>query len=268
VSKVRKEANMRRTGFTVLALATVSGCVVSLTGYQHHRREVAQVSQDVTSVDLDVSAGDVTVAVDPAAASTSIARTRRWNVSEPCVTSSYTDGAVALSDSCTGGACAVDYDITLPAPAAITLGGGSGDVTISGVADALALTLGSGDITLTDDDGDVVASTGSGDMELTRVGGTIDLSTGSGDIRGSDLTATTTAATTGSGDVALAFDTTPARVEIVTGSGDASLVVPAGTYRIETHSSSGDVTVTGLTDGDGPLLSVDVESGDISISGE
>jgi hypothetical protein len=252
----------------MVPLVLSAGCVVARNGFRHQDREVAEVARPVASVDLEVSAGEVAVGVDPSAQSTAIARTTRWNGGpQPCTTSSYADGAVALGDSCNGGNCAVDYDIALSAPASVTVIGGSGDVTLAGVGEAI-VDLGSGDIVLTDVAGDATVSTGSGDMDLTRIGGNLELSTGSGDIVSTALTAPITSATTGSGDVALVYVATPERVEVVTGSGDASLVVPFGTYHIVTHSSSGDVTINDLVDGDGPLLSVDVESGDISISGE
>lgn len=238
-----------RHWIVLLALAQAAGCTFSEFG--RDRSQFTTLSAAVLQVALTAESGNVTIEVQEGAPEATIWRTVRWNGDAPCLESSLEDGLLTLADDCRDGlACAVDYEIVLPAsPDLVTLDTGSGDLLVSGVT------------------GDVDATTGSGDILLMEIGGEILVEAGSGDIEATGITGTRFTGSTGSGDFELDLEVAPEAVDVETGSGDVMITLPGGTYAIDTSTGSGDVTLTGVRDGEGGTLHVQTGSGDIDIHG-
>jgi hypothetical protein len=196
----------------------------------------------------------------------------------------------------------VDYEITVPADAAIRTHSGSGDQWIEGTHGNVEVQTGSGDVKLANLTGEVRLQTGSGDVrargiagpvrggagsgdiEVEETGpGDVDLHTGSGNIEVRGIQGALHAEA-GSGDVT-AEGTQRGTWEVRTGSGDVHLRLPGNAaFDADISTSSGTVDVDapiemtvqgriqevrkairGKVRGGGPLLSVRTGSGDIQI---
>ncbi|HET9307512.1 MAG TPA: DUF4097 family beta strand repeat-containing protein [Candidatus Sulfotelmatobacter sp.] len=121
----------------------------------------------------------------------------------------------------------VDYDITVPAQAAVRTRSGSGDQTIEGTQ------------------GKVDVQTGSGDVRLRNLKGEIRLQTGSGDVRAHEISGTVKGGT-GSGDVEIE-ESGPGDIDLHTGSGGVTARGIQGSFRGE--AGSGDITAEGKQSG-------------------
>jgi DUF4097 and DUF4098 domain-containing protein YvlB len=121
----------------------------------------------------------------------------------------------------------INYEITVPADAAVLAHSGSGNVSVEGVR------------------GEVQSQTGSGDIQLRNLGGRVHAQTGSGGIRAQDVAAPFYAHT-GSGDIDAAL-TGSGDVDIQTGSGTVQLRGVKGGLRARTGSGNigADGSVTG-----------------------
>ncbi len=173
----------------------------------------------------------------------------------------------------------IDYEVTAPKGATVTVGSGSGDLKVSDML------------------GGLKASTGSGSIEVRGIGGNVALDTGSGDIRAELINPTMMKAQTGSGSIhlsgvnsSLKADTGSGDIEVqgqpssewklVTGSGSVSLTTGSSKLTLDASTGSGTVHsdppisthgsfdrhhVTGEINGGGPMVRVETGSGDIRI---
>ena len=177
----------------------------------------------------------------------------------------------------------IDYDITVPADAALNLHSGSGNVEADNVGRFVSAASGSGNVRvrgshgpvdvesgsgelLVDDAaaGDIKAKTGSGNIHVNGFNGGFMARTGSGDIEATGHLANGGTISTGSGDVRLHL-TPDSRftVEAATGSGDIHVNMP-GVVAANTDTSRHHVTTQ--VNGGGPALQIRTGSGDIQIS--
>jgi hypothetical protein len=197
---------------------------------------------------------------------------------------------------------AIDYEITVPADAAIRARSGSGDQIIEGTRGNIDVQTGSGNIKLTNLTGEVHLQTGSGDVRARSIAGTVRGGTGSGDVeveetgKGNiDLRTGSGGINargiqggfrgeTGSGDITAEGSQTDAW-ELHTGSGNVHVRLPSNAAfdaDISTSSGSVDVgepvemtvqgrigdahkSIRGKVHGGGPVLRVRTGSGDIHI---
>lgn len=121
----------------------------------------------------------------------------------------------------------IDYEISVPADAAIRTRSGSGDQTVEGTK------------------GNVDVQTGSGNVQLARLTGEIHMQTGSGDVRARQVVGTVHGGT-GSGDVEVE-ESGPGNIDLRTGSGGINARGVQGGFRGDT--GSGDVTAEGAQSG-------------------
>jgi DUF4097 and DUF4098 domain-containing protein YvlB len=138
----------------------------------------------------------------------------------------------------------VDYTLTVPARASVTVNTVSGDVLAANMAGLAKLTSVSGDVRAERMKSGGVFTTVSGDVELSQIAGDVEASDVSGDISLSDLSGSVKAETV-SGDVVAARLSGARSVSISVHSGEITYdgaLNPVGRYAFETHS--GPVTVT------------------------
>jgi hypothetical protein len=216
---------------------------------EHH---VASYPLDGGAISLSIGAGSVAVVVGPDSA-VGVAYTEHYELKRPKISSTTTGGGIQLAANCPGGLfnndCAVNYVLTVPASAALTLHTGDGTVHV------------------TDTTGVLAVDTGDGTVHLDGVSGDITAKSGDGDIDGAQLGSTTVQATTGDGDVSLDWARMPTQVDTTTGDGGIHLLLPAGSgpYRISATTGDGGSHVTVPSDSSAKA-SISAHSGDGSIS--
>lgn len=178
----------------------------------------------------------------------------------------------------------IDYDVTVPADAALNLHSGSGDIVIGHAGRYLSATSGSGDISAHGIHGAADLGTGSGDIVLEDSGaGDIKAKTGSGSIKIAGLNGSLTTRS-GSGDtVASGRLTGPASLS--SGSGSIKLTLPPDArFNLEASTGSGEIRVnypgaprqgdnsrhhmTAAINGGGQPLEVRTGSGDVEVDAQ
>ena len=177
----------------------------------------------------------------------------------------------------------IDYDVTVPADAALNLRSGSGDVEVSNVGRFVSAGSGSGNVRVRGTHGPLDLESGSGDLQVDdAAAGDVKAKTGSGNIRINGFSGGLTART-GSGDIE-AFGRLQGGGMIAAGSGDVRLrLTPDSHFTVEAATGSGDIRVkmpgvvaantessrhhvTTQVNGGGPALQIRTGSGDIEIS--
>lgn len=210
------------------------------------------------SPSLDASADSGNVTVRAGAGSTIVVKgtvevRKGWNVpsnaaelakqvaANPPITQTADAVKVGrIADETARKAVSVSYDITVPAATLVAANSGSGNVAVSGIANAVKANSGSGNIDVSGIGGDVDARTGSGNVTVTDAKKAANLSSGSGNI---------TATLTGQGDV-----------KASTGSGDITLKGVVGL--LSANTGSGSIGVEGKPTGDWRLSAA---SGDVNV---
>lgn len=79
----------------------------------------------------------------------------------------------------------IDYEITLPADAQVTITNGAGNVSLRETRGSLRATTGAGNVTAEGMAGDAYLTTGAGNVEIRRAGGRLEANSGAGAIRAS-----------------------------------------------------------------------------------
>jgi hypothetical protein len=177
----------------------------------------------------------------------------------------------------------IDYEISVPASAALNVHSGSGEVEIDHVGRFLAASSGSGTVRAHGIHGPADLQTGSGDIELQADGvGDVKAKTGSGSIRISGLNGSLSAKT-GSGDIE-ASGQLQGEGNLSSGSGSVRLhLTPDARFNLEASTGSGDIRIhfagapqqsdssrhhmTAPINGGGPALEIRTGSGDIEVDG-
>jgi hypothetical protein len=187
------------------------------------------------AVSLNTSAGNVRVEIGTGA-QVGVSYTEHFQLQRPTISSSASANGVQLNTRCPGGVlgnnCEVNYVLTVPATAVLTLHTGDGAIRVTGGSGADSFDTGNGDILFENVSGDVVAHTGDGG------------------IGGDGVRSKSVHASTGNGGVRIDWSVAPLTVDATTGDGRIALTVPqgAGPYRVSTHTGAGGVHVTVPTD--------------------
>lgn len=230
-----------RFGWT---LALVSGCAVVV-----HEEELGDEVLDapISAIVAEVGGGDLTIEVG--GTETVISRSVRWSGEEPRIDARLDADTLVLDVRChwMQHVCSVDHHVVVPAPTALEVSLGSGDLTVGEVAGPLTVDIGSGATTIGEVEGDVTIDSGSGDVVIASVVGNLAVDSASGDVAVDALDAGSAVVDIGSGDVTLGFVVAPVRVEVDAGSGDVRLEVPVGRYAIHATTGSGELTLDGIT---------------------
>lgn len=221
-----------------------------------------EVSDKISVLQLDTSAGNVTVEVsdDPV---TKIHEKRSfWLIKRG---SGYeVDGETLRLNGDCGWNCESDFVVTVPRGTKVTGETGSGDTVLRGVAGVDAKSK-SGDVKISDVAGPVTLDATSGTIELDGIKGALDVEVNSGSVTGRHLTGGAVKASTTSGDIDLELDEANSVTAKGT-SGDIEITVPTGNYQVDTDVTSGEVdNEIGSTTGATHRLDARTTSGDITI---
>lgn len=207
---------LRVVGLVGLLALVVGGAASLVAGFFEERStRTTVVDGTVTALDVRAGAGDVTVEVGPAGGPTTVTAASTWAFDPPVETRTLDAGTLRLSATCPASAtfaqrCSVDWTVSVPADAAVTV------------------------------------ATSSGDIRVEDVAGRVALRTGAGDVRLSAVRSTDVRVETGTGDARLVFATAPDSVVTTTGAGDVTVEVPADgtTYRVVGSSGVGERRVS------------------------
>ncbi|MFJ8542927.1 DUF4097 family beta strand repeat-containing protein [Streptomyces sp. NPDC093586] len=187
----------------VLAGAALTACGGKTTVDESRYR----VDDKVTSLRITSNGGNVEVT---AADGSAIDVTERieYTDEKPRTEHSVRDGALSLdAPGCAkgdSGECSVGYTLTVPRGTVLSVDTGGGDVTVRGLAGAVAA------------------------------------KTGGGDIRIGESAAKKVAAHTGGGNIDASFTAAPDQVETESGGGDVTVRLPAGPYAVDARTDGGD----------------------------
>lgn len=220
----------------------------------------ASIDGQVTALRFDNDSGDVTVR---AGDRPSVKRVIHYRGTEPDGQTHRLEQDKLILESCPTNNCWIDYEVIVPEGTVVAGQVGSGDITVSGVAEA-AVRSDSGAIDVSDIDGDATAEAGSGGVTLSTITGVTTVRADSGEIEGTGLGGPTTAESS-SGSISVTLSQAQ-DVHVTASSGDVTATVPAGRYRVLTETSSGDVQsdVANTTDGD-HRVELRTSSGDVTL---
>ncbi|MBW5484623.1 DUF4097 family beta strand repeat-containing protein [Streptomyces bambusae] len=246
-----RAATARAATVSAAAVALLlSGCSLVFEGEWSKRTTAdATVAEAVTAVEMtDGRSGDVEV-VPGSGPGVRVQRTVRYRGdTAPRPTQQVRDGVLSFAAGCAGN-CRIDYRLEVPAGAKVKLRTSSGDIKVTGVAEA-----------------DLYADSGA--VRADAVAGPVRIRTSSGSITASALVGPTADIRTDSGDARVAFTTAPTSVTARASSGDVTLTVPpAGPYRVEASTDSGIRDITVPTAPTAPhTLKATTSSGDLHIT--
>ncbi|MDN5796535.1 MAG: DUF4097 domain-containing protein [Intrasporangium sp.] len=190
---------------------------------------------DLTGLSFRGASGDLRVVSGAAPGTMEVTRHVRWGMmhSQPKADEKVNGRTLEIDSQCSGflSPCSVDYQVTVPEGASVTVDVDSGDVALTGTL------------------------------------GAVQTKTGSGDIDASGLTATNTVLRTGSGDLDLSFAVAPGAVDLETGSGGVTMAVPTGdAYRVDVSTGSGDEDVNlDTSQSSSRTIQVRTGSGDVTL---
>ena len=150
----------------------------------------------------------------------------------------------------------IKWKISIPDGMRVTFKTGSGDLTVSGVADIdLNAGTGSGDLEFSEVKGTLDATTGSGNVEVSEFSGQGRLNTGSGDMNISESSGELSM-NCGSGDIRM--NEVKAELDVNTGSGNVNgdKIRITGSSRFNTGSGKSKITL-----GESPKFDIAINSG-------
>ena len=220
-----------------LVLGAAGWQAFSMIGYmaqtsEHHEASYPWHGGEIS---LNVSSGSVTVVAGDNG-TVDVSYTEHYQLKKTTVSASQTAAGLQLSARCPAAIfsnnCAVNYVLTVPPAAKMTIHTGNGSMRISDLTSTLSLNSGDGGITLTNVSGDVQARTGNGGVRATG------------------LRSRTFQAHTGDGGVNLEWASAPTSVSVTSGNGGVQLTVPSGSgpYRVDASSGNGGHHVSVPTD--------------------
>jgi Putative adhesin len=274
---------MSRTGkqalIAVLALSVLSFLVVG--SFLGRTAEAdTRLDQSVKRVELANGSGEVEI-VGSDTSRIEVHERTRHRLWKPDQTFTVDGDTVRLNGDC-GWGCSTDYTVRVPKGTQITGNGGSGDVSIQGIASdvdvklssgelevmdltgSLRADVGSGSITIERISGDVDAHTSSGEIELSEIAGKTTVDTGSGSIEGDLRSSDAVDARTSSGEITLEVAEAKS-VRAKTGSGSIELTVPNRAYKIDATTGSGDIDHSGVREDDASEYAITASTGSGSI---
>jgi DUF4097 and DUF4098 domain-containing protein YvlB len=199
------------------------------------------LTQSVSEVRFSNDSGDVKITVGD---TFQVRRTVGYRDDKPGKTYRV-DGDALVLEECKERDCWVSYDVTVPEGTKVSGHVDSGNVEVAGVASA-NVQAESGEVTVRDVAGDVNASAQSGNVDLSGIGGAVVAEAQSGNV------------TVGT--------TEPVAVTANTSSGNIDVTVPDADYRVDIQAdTSGSVTNDLGNDDSGPKISLQADSGDVTL---
>jgi hypothetical protein len=237
-----------------LALGVMGWQAFNMVGFMAHTSEHHEESYawNGGEISVDVSSGSVRVVVGDSG-TVGVSYTEHYQLQKPTTSVTTSGNGLQVKAHCPGGVfsnnCDINYVLTVPSSAKMTIHTGDGGVHVADLAGALDLDTGDGGIVLDDVSGDVQARTGDGG------------------VHGSGLRSATLQAHTGDGGIDLEWQSAPTTVALTSGDGGVHITVPdgSGPYRVDVSSGDGGKDVSVPTDPNA-AAHITVHTGDGGIS--
>jgi len=247
----------RRTGSAWLTIGSLLAIAIVVVGaytivtdiaYRRLPPSARTFHAPVRVLDVDIDNGSVVVeAWSRTGASVTSMVTE--GISSPSDDEDLTEGTLRVSSSCGANYvgndhCNLNVAIRVPPTTKINVQAENGDVTVRDVMDSLDLDSGQGDLTTVGCRGALELRSGQGDVTVIGGQGRLELHSGQGAVNASDLTSSLVTATSGQGDVHIAFATAPSDVLATSAQGSVTVDLPKGptAYRVLASSSQGSVS--------------------------
>jgi len=218
------------------------------------------VGQSFSSVRFVNDSGQVTIRTGDTA---EVKREVHYGDEKPGDTFRVKDGVLELNP-CDKRNCWIDYEVTVPEGTTVSGELDSGEVDISGVAQA-NVRASSGKVTVKDVSGAVNIEAQSGEVNLEGIDGPVVAKAESGSIDARGIGGSTTVESS-SGNVVVEL-TQVADVHVNAQSGNVDVTVPDGDYKVATSADSGNVD-SDFDDDPGAEHSIDLhtDSGNVRVS--
>jgi hypothetical protein len=249
----------RRHGTWLVAGLVVASLLVALGGFdvagllshepvsRHHRW-----SGTVTAVAISVGSGSITVvgSDQPGAV---VEATGARGLNAPSDHETMTDGRLQIRSACSfvlgGDWCSLNYHVTVPKGASVTVSAGDGSARVSGIT---------GPLTLSTSDGSVEVAGGSGPLSLHSSDGGVNVD---------GARSQRVQASSSDGNVTIRFATVPASIRADSSDGSVVVEVPPGPdlYRVDTSAADGHVS-TAVRTAPTSLHHIDVSSSDGNVT--
>jgi hypothetical protein len=155
--------------------------------------------------------------------------TARYSLVRSKVTEHAGAGGATVGYDCAVpvGDCEFDATVSAPATVPVSVSTGGGNVDVTGTA------------------GLVSVSTGGGDVSVNQASGPLNLHSTGGNIQAAQVGSATLSATSGGGNIDLAFSGVPRDVRVDTTGGNVTVVLPpTASYHVSAHTDGGSVTDT------------------------
>jgi len=240
----------------IFTLLVVVLGALGVAGWLGFRTEIqTQVYQTaITDLDIDLTTGDLRVAVGGEGAVT-VTRRLHWSFTKPTFQENFDGQRLSVTQSCgsvfmPGPGCGVDYTVQVPAGTSLRAHTDTGDIEVNDIR------------------GPVDVGTSTGDVSISGVVGDLSVRTGTGDITVVGARSPHVDASTSTGDIELRLADSPQTVTANTGTGDVDVTVPQGeVYHVQTETSTGDSSVGVHTSDTAPrTIKVHTSTGDIGIA--
>jgi Putative adhesin len=272
----------KRIGSAWLVVGAVLAAVLVLVGaytivtnlaYRRLSPSVRTFRSPVRVLDVDVDSGSVVV--EPwSGVGASVTSTVTQGTTSPSNVEAVAGGMLRINSSCGASylgddRCKLDVMVRVPAVTKVTVETEDGDIRANGVTGSLALHSDQGDVTVIGARGRLDLSSGQGDVTVIGARGRLALHSDQGEVDASRLTSAFVTATSGQGDVNVAFAAAPGDVLATSAQGSVSVDLPKGptAYRILASSSQGSVS-TGAVHSDSTsrrVVTATSGQGDVSV---
>ncbi len=193
-------------------------------------------------IEVDITAGDVTVTGNAAVAGVSI-ETEIDGDATPSM--ELGDGLLSVGDDCTS-ECSISYDILTAGDADVVIATDDGNIVVSDIA------------------GSITVSTSTGVVTLATVDGDLEVAVGEGSVLGTRLTSNAATFESTDGDIDVTFDGTVTTLVVTVDKGDITVQLPDGSYVFDTEpadrtellidNTDGAANTVTLTAGDGEII--------------
>jgi DUF4097 and DUF4098 domain-containing protein YvlB len=239
---------------SVLAVTTVGYGIFAAVSFMAHSRTRSAISMpgEITTIELDLSAGDVVLTgdnVDTVSGERIVDRGLR----APSFKEERVGTTLRLKASCpplVGVNCNVRYELRVPASVKVTGSSDGGTIRTDGVTGSVDVSSSGGSVTIVGSVGEVHASSSGGSVKVL------------------DSRSKTVEADSSGGSVRLSFLDPPTNVDASSSGGGVSIALPRDEsgYNVDASSSGGSRRVDVRTDPDSPkLIKADSSGGNVTV---
>jgi hypothetical protein len=230
-----------------VAAATLAACHADVSGLQHRTRHYSVGQVQTLAVIAHVGTVQVT---GGGSAQATVTERLTFRHTAPVTTHRVSGGTLTLDSHCPGGgACGVDYTITLPRSTTVRVTDSVGSIGLRSLS------------------GPVTAHTNAGSINLDSLSGTITATGHVGSISGQKLSCRRATMHTSAGGVQASFTAAPANLTATTDVGTVTLRLPTTVaYAVNATASIGKTSVSVHRSASSPhVVTASVRTGSVTV---